>query len=111
MHSEHYTTSITSKKIIISALDSTVKSTIMTTINEIISEAIKNCETDVFYWDAMSDEGYHMQILDDYIFVCFRQTKGREHVITAEEFENAVNTKCHLNSIGEYSYYSIFKKI
>ena len=94
-----------------SALDSTVKSTIMTTINEIISEAIKNCETDVFYWDAMNDKGYHMHILDDYTFVCFRQTDRGEMVITAEEFENAVNTKCHLNSIGGNSYYSIFKKI
>lgn len=93
-----------------SALDSTVKSTIMTTINEIISEAIKNCETDVFYWDAMRNKGYHIHILDDYTFVCFRQTKRSELVITAEEFENAVNTKCHLNSIGEYSYYSVFKK-
>lgn len=83
----------------------------MITINEIVSDAIKEFENNVYYWDSINDRGYHLHILTDGSYVCFKQSPGRTEVISAEAFEEAVNKKCFCNSIGEDGYYSSFRKI
>ena len=83
----------------------------MITINEIVSEALKEFENNVYYWDSINDRGYHIHILTDGSHICFKQSPRRTEVISSEEFEEAVNKKCFGNSIGEEGYYSSFKKI
>lgn len=80
----------------------------MIEIADIIREAAAENENNVFYWDALNDNGYHIHIFNDGSFVCFKQTRKMAKVITGEEFEYAVNYKCYGNSIGEESYYSSF---
>ena len=83
----------------------------MITINEIVSEALKEFENNVYYWDSVNDRGYHIHILTDGSYICFKQSPERTEVISAKEFEDAVNNKCFGISIGEDGYYSSFRKI
>jgi len=83
----------------------------MITINEIVSDALKEFENNVYYWDSVNDRGYHIHILTDGAYICFIQSPGRTEVISAKEFEDAVNNKCFGISIGEDGYYSSFIKI
>lgn len=80
----------------------------MIEIADIIRDAAAENENNVFYWDSANDNGYHIHIFNNESFVCFKQTRTMAKVITAEEFESAVNYKCYGNSIGEESYYSSF---
>ena len=83
----------------------------MITISEIVSEALKEFENNVYYWDSINDRGYHIHILTDGSYICFKQSPVRTEVISPEAFEEAVNKKCFGISIGEDGYYSSFRKI
>ena len=83
----------------------------MITINEIVSEALKENENNVYYWDSLNDRAYHIHILTDGSYICFKQSPRRTEVISSEEFEEAVNKKCFGISIGEEGYYRSFKNI
>lgn len=80
----------------------------MIEITDIIREAVAENENNVFYWDSVNDNGYHIHIFNNGSFVCFKQTRTMAKVITAEEFESAVNYKCYGHSICEESYYESF---
>lgn len=80
----------------------------MIEIQDIIKDAKTSNESNVYYWDSVNDNGYHIHIFNNDSFVCFKQARTMAKVITAEEFEHAVNFKCYLNSIGEESYYNSF---
>lgn len=82
----------------------------MVSIKDIIREALENCESDVFYFDSVSDTGYHMHVFSNCSCVCFRQNEHGTSVISDSVFEQCVNIRCFLNSIGSESYYSHFKK-
>lgn len=82
----------------------------MITISEIVSDALKESENNVYYWDSLNDRGYHIHIYEDESYICFRQSPRRTDVISPEVFEEAINKKCFGNSIGEDSYYSSFRK-
>ncbi len=82
----------------------------MITIKEIISDALKEFESDVYYWDSLNDRGYHIHLLTDGSYICFKQTPRRTEVISPKAFEDAVNKTCCFPSCEE-EYYSSFKKI
>ena len=81
----------------------------MITIKEIIENAIKEKESNVYYWDSLYNHGYMIHIKNDYTFCCFKSTKKWMYVIPAEQFERAINCRCYCNSIGEESFYSSFE--
>lgn len=83
----------------------------MITIGEIISDALKDNENNVYYWDSINDRAYHIHILTDGSYICFKQSPRRTEVISPEAFEEAVNKKCFGVSIGEEGYYRSFKNI
>lgn len=80
----------------------------MTTISieEIKADMLKANETDVYYWDALNDRGYHMHLLINGKAVCMKLTGRRIKRITEDEFVNAVNKDCYQVSIGDDSFYS-----
>lgn len=80
----------------------------MIKIEDIIREALAENESNVYYWDSLNDHGYQLHINNNGTFVCFKSTKKTLKVITAAEFEHAVNYECYLNSISEDSFYSTF---
>ena len=80
----------------------------MIEIADIIRETLAENENNAYYWDALNDRGYQLHINYNGTFVCFKSTKKMLKVITAAEFEHAVNYECNLNSIDEYSFYSTF---
>lgn len=80
----------------------------MIEISDIIRETLAENENNSYYWDALNDRGYQLHINDNGTFVCFKSTKRMLKVITAAEFEHAVNYECYLNSISEDSFYSTF---
>lgn len=82
----------------------------MITIKEIISDAHKFNENNAYYWDSLNDRGYHMHILTDGSYICFKQTPRRTEVISPKAFEDAVNKTCCFPSCEE-AYYNSFKKI
>lgn len=82
----------------------------MITIKEIISDAHKFNENNAYYWDSLNDRGYHMHILTDGSYICFKQTPRRTEVISPKLFEEEVNKTCCFPSCEE-AYYSSFKKI
>lgn len=81
----------------------------MITIKEIISDAHKFNENNAYYWDSLNDRGYHMHILTDGSYICFKQTPRRTEVISPKVFEEEVNKTCCFPSCEE-AYYSSFKK-
>lgn len=81
----------------------------MITIKEIIEDAIKEKESNVYYWDSLYNHGYMIHINNDFTFCCFKSTKNFMYVISADEFERAVNCRCYCNSIGEDNFYWSFK--
>lgn len=81
----------------------------MITIKEIISDAHKFNENNAYYWDSLNDRGYHMHILTDGSYICFKQTPRRTEVISPKLFEEEVNKTCCFPSCEE-AYYSSFKK-
>ena len=81
----------------------------MIEISEIIRETLAENESNAYYWDAMNDNGYYIHINNNGTFVCFKSTKKKMEIITAEEFEYAANYTCYLNSISEENFYSTFK--
>lgn len=82
----------------------------MITIKEIISDAHKFNENNAYYWDSLNDRGYHMHILTDGSYICFKQTPRRTEVISPKVFEEEVNKTCCFPSCEE-AYYSSFKKV
>ena len=82
----------------------------MITIKEIISDAHKFNENNAYYWDSLNDRGYHMHILTDGSYICFKQTPRRTEVISPKLFEEEVNKTCCFPSCEE-AYYNSFKKI
>ena len=82
----------------------------MVTIKEIISDAHKFNENNAYYWDSLNDRGYHMHILTDGSYICFKQTPRRTEVISPKVFEEEVNKTCCFPSCEE-AYYNSFKKI
>lgn len=82
----------------------------MITIKEIISDAHKFNENNAYYWDSLNDRGYHMHILTDGSYICFKQTPRRTEVISPKVFEEEVNKTCCFPSCEE-AYYSSFKTI
>lgn len=82
----------------------------MITIKEIISDAHKFNENNAYYWDSLNDRGYHMHILTDGSYICFKQTPRRTEVISPKVFEEEVNKTCCFPSCEE-AYYNSFKKI
>lgn len=82
----------------------------MITIKEIISDALKEFESDVYYRDCLNDRGYHIHLLTDGSYICFKQTPRRTEVISPKAFEDAVN-KTYCSPSCEEAYYSSFKKI
>lgn len=81
----------------------------MITIKEIISDSHKFNENNAYYWDSLNDRGYHMHILTDGSYICFKQTPRRTEVISPKVFEEEVNKTCCFPS-SEEAYYSSFKK-
>ena len=82
----------------------------MVTIKEIISDVLKECESDVYYWDSLNDRGYHIHLLTDGSYICFKQTPRRTEVISPKAIEEGVN-KTYCFPSCEEAYYSSFKKI
>ena len=82
----------------------------MITIKEIISDAHKFNENNAYYWDSLNDRGFHMHILTDGSYICFKQTPRRTEVISPKVFEEEVNKTCCFPSCEE-AYYNSFKKI
>ena len=82
----------------------------MGTIKEIISDAHKFNDSDVYYWDCLNDRGYHMHLLTDGSYICFKQTPRRTEVISPKAFEEVVNKTYCLPSC-EDEYYGSFKNI
>ena len=82
----------------------------MITIKEIISDVLKEFESDVYYWDSLNDRGYHIHLLTDGSYSCFKQTPRRTEVISPKAFEEEVNKTCCFPSCEE-AYYNSFKKI
>ena len=82
----------------------------MVTIKEIISDVLKEFESDVYYWDSLNDRGYHIHLLTDGSYICFKQTPRRTEVISPKAFEEEVNKTCCFPSCEE-AYYNSFKKI
>ena len=82
----------------------------MVTIKEIISDVLKEFESDVYYWDSLNDRGYHIHLLTDGSYICFKQTPRRTEVISPKAFEEVVNKTYCLPSC-EDEYYGSFKNI
>lgn len=77
----------------------------MLTISDILKTLSFNDEENIYYWDALNDNGYHLHVFQNGKILCMKSMRKTIKVISKEEFINAVNYKCYLNSISEESYY------
>ena len=77
----------------------------MLTISDILKTLSFNDEENIYYWDALNDNGYHLHVFQNGKVLCMKSMRKIIKVISKEEFINAVNYKCYLNNISEESYY------
>lgn len=77
----------------------------MLTISDILKTLSFNDEENIYYWDALNDNGYHLHVFQNGKILCMKSMRKTIKVISKEEFINAINYKCYLNNISEESYY------
>lgn len=77
----------------------------MLTISDILKTLSFNDEENIYYWDALNDNGYHLHVFQNGKILCMKSMRKTIKVISKEEFIDAVNYKCYLNNISEESYY------
>ena len=77
----------------------------MLTISDIIKNLSSEKEANIYYWDALNDNGYHLHVFPSGKILCMKSMRKTIKVISEEEFINAVNYKCYAVNISEESYY------
>lgn len=77
----------------------------MITISDILKYLYLKNEENIYYWDALNDNGYHLHVFPHGKILCMKLMRKTIKVISEEEFINDVNYKCYLNNISEDSYY------
>ena len=63
-------------------------------------------DTDVFYYDALNEVGFHMHEESNGRCTFMKNTGRQITPISEEEFIKAVNEQCHLNGINADSYFT-----
>lgn len=77
----------------------------MITISDILNNLSFENEDNIYYWDALNDNGYHLHVFPNGKILCMKSMRKTIKVISNEEFINAVNYKCYLNDVSEEYYY------
>lgn len=77
----------------------------MLTISDILKTLSFDKEENIYYWDALNDNGYHLHVFPNGKIVCMKLMRKTIKVISKEEFIYAVNFKCYLNNVSEEYYY------
>lgn len=77
----------------------------MITISDILKNLSFENENNIYYWDALNDNGYHLHVFPNGKILCMKLMRKTIKVISKEEFINAVNYKCYLNNVSEEYYY------
>lgn len=77
----------------------------MLTISDILKTLSFDKEENIYYWDALNDNGYHLHVFPNGKILCMKSIRKTIKVISKEEFINAVNYKCYLNNVSEEYYY------
>lgn len=77
----------------------------MLTISDILKTLSFDKEENIYYWDALNDNGYHLHVFPNGKILCMKLMRKTIKVISKEEFIYAVNFKCYLNNVSEEYYY------
>lgn len=77
----------------------------MLTISDILKTLSYDKEENIYYWDALNDNGYHLHVFPNGKILCMKLMRKTIKVISQEEFIYAVNFKCYLNNVSEEYYY------
>lgn len=77
----------------------------MLTISDILKNLSFDKEENIYYWDALNDNGYHLHVFPNGKILCMKLIRKTIKVISKEEFIYAVNFKCYLNNVSEEYYY------
>ena len=77
----------------------------MLTISDILKTLSFDKEENIYYWDALNDNGYHLHVFPNGKILCMKCMRKTIKVISKEEFIYAVNFKCYLNNVSEEYYY------
>lgn len=77
----------------------------MLTISDILKTLSFENEENIYYWDALNDNGYHLHVFPNGKILCMKSMRKTIKVISKEEFIDAVNFKCYLNDVSEEYYY------
>lgn len=77
----------------------------MLTISDILKTLSFDKEENIYYWDALNDNGYHLHVFPNGKILCMKLIRKTIKVISKEEFIYAVNFKCYLNNVSEEYYY------
>lgn len=77
----------------------------MLTISDILKTLSYDKEENIYYWDALNDNGYHLHVFPNGKILCMKLMRKTIKVISKEEFIYAVNFKCYLNNVSEEYYY------
>lgn len=77
----------------------------MLTISDILKTLSFDKEENIYYWDALNDNGYHLHVFPNGKILCMKSIRKTIKVISKEDFIYAVNFKCYLNNVSEEYYY------
>lgn len=77
----------------------------MLTISDILKNLSYDNEENIYYWDALNDNGYHLHVFPNGKILCMKLMRKTIKVISKEEFIHAINFKCYLNNVSEEYYY------
>lgn len=77
----------------------------MLTISDILNNLSFDKEENIYYWDALNDNGYHLHVFPNGKILCMKSMRKTIKVISKEDFIYAVNFKCYLNNVSEEYYY------
>lgn len=77
----------------------------MLTISDILKTLSFDKEENIYYWDALNDNGYHLHVFPNGKILCMKSMRKTIKVISKEDFIYAVNFKCYLNNVSEEYYY------
>ena len=77
----------------------------MLTISDILKTLSFDKEENIYYWDALNDNGYHLHVFPNGKILCMKLMRKTIKVISKEEFIYAINFKCYLNNVSEEYYY------
>lgn len=77
----------------------------MLTISDILKTLSFDKEENIYYWDALNDNGYHLHVFPNGKILCMKSMRKTIKVISKEDFIYAINFKCYLNNVSEEYYY------